>query len=71
MKQYLLQSDYNGYPANTVFQGPYQAKSQGNKLYCPINALPGPEGTDMGLFASFVEGSDLFKETTQSNEVVK
>jgi hypothetical protein len=66
MKQYQLTGgDYNGYPNGTIFQGPYKAKSQSNKLYCPMNALPGPEGTDVGLFASFVEKSDLFTEVKQ------
>jgi hypothetical protein len=71
MKQYTLLENYNGYSENTVFQGAYQARSQGNKLYVPVDQLPGPEGTDVGLFASFVESSPLFKETTQKNEVAK
>jgi hypothetical protein len=71
MKQFTLLENYNGYSANTVFQGPYPARSQANKIYCPMNALPGPEGTDMGVFASYVESSPIFKETTQKNEVAK
>ena len=67
MKQFVLTEAYNGYPAQTVFQGPYPAKSQSNKIYCPMSALPGPEGTDMGIFASFVErNSDLFSVITSS-----
>lgn len=70
MKQYTLSEAYNGYPLGQVFQGPYPARSQSNKLYVPIEALPGPEGTDMGLFASFVEASQLFTEVTKENPPV-
>jgi hypothetical protein len=64
MRQFTLQSEYHGYPQGQVFQGPYNAKSQSNRIYCPINALPGPEGTDVGLFESFITKSSLFKEVT-------
>lgn len=67
MKQYILNEAYNGYPQGQVFQGPYPARSQANKLYCPIDALPGSEGTDVGIFQSFVEkSSDLFSLITNS-----
>jgi hypothetical protein len=62
MKQYQLTQDMLGYSSGQIFQGPYPTKSQQNKIYCPINALPGPEGTDMGLFSSFVEASLLYTE---------
>jgi hypothetical protein len=65
MKQFMLTENYNGYKANTVFQGPYPAKSQGNNLYVPVDQLPGPEGTDYGLFASYVENSPIFKLVTE------
>ena len=68
MTQYTLTQDYNGYKANTVFQGPYPIKGQSSKCYVPLDQIPGPDGAEMCLFSSFVESSTLFKLVTNENK---
>lgn len=65
MKQYILQEDYRGYTAQSIFYGPYPVTGGGNGYFTKEN-IPGPEGGTNCLFSSFVESSTLFKEISNA-----
>lgn len=66
MRQYQLTEPYLQYPKGQIFVGQYPIKGQSAKCYVTPDNIPGPDGAEVCLFASFVESSPIFKEETKN-----